>query len=757
MDPWVVLKKLYLDEKCLKQLPPKLSGPSSGYGSGIGSGSGTGTMNSVMSLEHAKKVYGSTGGFGIMPPPSNPYLTNSYKNYDIANGHNQPLPVPVQLPMQMPIVYPPVYPPVPPYSQKQSTVTSYGTPSTYNTTSGVKTRYLDGQAWYNQTASRAVNQAIGRVIRHKKDWGAIFLLDDRFQHEKQVNQLSSWVRPRLKKYPKFPTALVDFRRFLSSAMSDPELKIPVPAAVIIDSRPPGYVQAIAAIAAATASASVIAMNSNGDNTVTRKISIKESDLNLTSNLDKENQDTVNADGDGNGDLNGVSFINPALLMTQVSDPAYSQMTSSFSRSQNTGRHQPYSSVSMKSFGLNKSSSASHNDSNSNGDTSTSNSSSSSNGGYGNSNGNSNTVNTVNNVKGTSTLTGYLTMGMMSAKATVTPSSARPNHPVTSGIPGIPNQSSTRYTTEAAIQRTSASQGNLKFTQDSHQIPHTASANERNNNVSDITHSSQTSQFSQKSTQHTRRIDTHVESDSTKRKMLMTSFSQMPQGDSNIENKNVLSRGKGQDNIVGGSQIEQVKGSYLTNNRSSSSSSSTATKASTGTTANSSTNSSTSSSSSVVPSKSRPVVMTSDPKSILGYNYTATLSQIDQGCTDQASQPSKRAKMMLQAALTSTTGDKVIKKDVNGIFGKSSSHGIREQIARNTEYDKTSEKSKVSLIVKKCVCLVCNSIAAEPCAARCGHICCEPCWQQWLGRKQTCPYCRAPTTMQQIKKITIVKS
>ena len=38
---------------------------------------------------------------------------------------------------------------------------------------------LTGQGWYTQSASRAINQAVGRVIRHQKDWGAIFLLDDR--------------------------------------------------------------------------------------------------------------------------------------------------------------------------------------------------------------------------------------------------------------------------------------------------------------------------------------------------------------------------------------------------------------------------------------------------------------------------------------------------------------------------------------------------------------------------------------------------
>ena len=39
---------------------------------------------------------------------------------------------------------------------------------------------LTGEAWYSQQASRAVNQAIGRVIRHRHDYGAIILCDDRF-------------------------------------------------------------------------------------------------------------------------------------------------------------------------------------------------------------------------------------------------------------------------------------------------------------------------------------------------------------------------------------------------------------------------------------------------------------------------------------------------------------------------------------------------------------------------------------------------
>ncbi|XP_051528056.1 regulator of telomere elongation helicase 1-like isoform X2 [Myxocyprinus asiaticus] len=84
-----------------------------------------------------------------------------------------------------------------------------------NKTSGVK--YLSGQEWYRQQASRAVNQAIGRVIRHKEDYGAIFLCDHRFQGAEARNQLPLWVRPYVKIYNSFGAIVRDVAHFFRTA------------------------------------------------------------------------------------------------------------------------------------------------------------------------------------------------------------------------------------------------------------------------------------------------------------------------------------------------------------------------------------------------------------------------------------------------------------------------------------------------------------------------------------------------------------
>lgn len=46
----------------------------------------------------------------------------------------------------------------------------------HNTRFSRKKKILSGKDWYSQQAFRALNQALGRCIRHAKDYGAILLL-----------------------------------------------------------------------------------------------------------------------------------------------------------------------------------------------------------------------------------------------------------------------------------------------------------------------------------------------------------------------------------------------------------------------------------------------------------------------------------------------------------------------------------------------------------------------------------------------------
>uniref|UniRef100_A0A667WX82 Regulator of telomere elongation helicase 1 n=1 Tax=Myripristis murdjan TaxID=586833 RepID=A0A667WX82_9TELE len=78
-------------------------------------------------------------------------------------------------------------------------------------------KYLSGQVWYKQQAFRAVNQAIGRVIRHREDYGAIFLCDERFKNSGARDQLPSWLKPHLRQYDNFGYLVRDVTQFFRVA------------------------------------------------------------------------------------------------------------------------------------------------------------------------------------------------------------------------------------------------------------------------------------------------------------------------------------------------------------------------------------------------------------------------------------------------------------------------------------------------------------------------------------------------------------
>uniref|UniRef100_T1J6D5 DNA 5'-3' helicase n=1 Tax=Strigamia maritima TaxID=126957 RepID=T1J6D5_STRMM len=85
----------------------------------------------------------------------------------------------------------------------------------YNDANRRTRNILSGAQWYEIQAFRALNQALGRCIRHRNDWGALILVDDRFgKQEKYVNGLSKWVRKAIKVFPLCNNAMTSLEKFM---------------------------------------------------------------------------------------------------------------------------------------------------------------------------------------------------------------------------------------------------------------------------------------------------------------------------------------------------------------------------------------------------------------------------------------------------------------------------------------------------------------------------------------------------------------
>ncbi|KAG2764511.1 Fanconi anemia group J protein [Phytophthora cactorum] len=66
--------------------------------------------------------------------------------------------------------------------------------------SRVDRRLVNGSWWYKLQAFRALNQALGRCIRHRRDYGAILLIDSRHRNNIHGNSLSKWMRPHVQEF-----------------------------------------------------------------------------------------------------------------------------------------------------------------------------------------------------------------------------------------------------------------------------------------------------------------------------------------------------------------------------------------------------------------------------------------------------------------------------------------------------------------------------------------------------------------------------
>lgn len=78
-----------------------------------------------------------------------------------------------------------------------------------------KHKHFNGRRWYETQALRAVNQAVGRAIRHKDDWGIIIMLDSRYSDKRVSVQLSGWVSQFLKVHNDYESCIKSINLFLS--------------------------------------------------------------------------------------------------------------------------------------------------------------------------------------------------------------------------------------------------------------------------------------------------------------------------------------------------------------------------------------------------------------------------------------------------------------------------------------------------------------------------------------------------------------
>lgn len=73
-----------------------------------------------------------------------------------------------------------------------------------------------GQIHYENLCMKAVNQSIGRAIRHKGDYSSILLLDKRYSRKNVTGKLPSWIGKNLKSMDKFGLAMSSLSKFFAS-------------------------------------------------------------------------------------------------------------------------------------------------------------------------------------------------------------------------------------------------------------------------------------------------------------------------------------------------------------------------------------------------------------------------------------------------------------------------------------------------------------------------------------------------------------
>ena len=120
--------------------------------------------------------------------------------------------------------------------------------------------------------------------------------------------------------------------------------------------------------------------------------------------------------------------------------------------------------------------------------------------------------------------------------------------------------------------------------------------------------------------------------------------------------------------------------------------------------------------------------------------------------------SKKARLLVNLASSQGTSGPSDVKSSHGTTMSSSRLLLSMDHQLNLPEQLVKEKSKAKLvnstINNSIKCIICCDVSQQPCAARCGHICCAPCWTQWLRVNQTCPSCRKPASADTISNLVI---
>ncbi|CAI4231156.1 unnamed protein product [Auanema sp. JU1783] len=86
-------------------------------------------------------------------------------------------------------------------------------------------RILNGDQWYNTQAYRALNQALGRGLRHKNDWSALIMLDARLKNQLQPDaalastRVSKWIRESSIYYTSYGDFKQSLERFVDNMLT----------------------------------------------------------------------------------------------------------------------------------------------------------------------------------------------------------------------------------------------------------------------------------------------------------------------------------------------------------------------------------------------------------------------------------------------------------------------------------------------------------------------------------------------------------